>query len=209
MDQKTDLNNNRKTPAKSAPKQDVHFDWFELMKKAFLPICILMIAFGLFLAVWNVMQLINASADTAAATTGMEITSILLGLVLIVGGVLGVMKKSKKAEMTLGVLALVIAIVVLAGTASTGLAAILLGVSAIVLSCLFILAVDGVFGMGLARFFREMFGELKKLTWLSGKELFSHTLAVIVFVLAMALLIYLLDLGFSSGFGALAKIKIG
>ena len=55
----------------------------------------------------------------------------------------------------------------------------------------------------------EMIGEVKKLTWLSGKELFSHTLAVVVFVLAMALLIYILDLAFSSGFGALSNIKIG
>ena len=54
-----------------------------------------------------------------------------------------------------------------------------------------------------------MIGEVKKLTWLSGKELFSHTLAVVVFVLAMALLIGLLDLAFSSGFGALSSIKIG
>ena len=32
------------------------------------------------------------------------------------------------------------------------------------------------------RYFREMFGELKKLTWLTGKELVSHTIAVFVFV---------------------------
>ena len=31
------------------------------------------------------------------------------------------------------------------------------------------------------RYCREMIGELKKLTWLSGKELVSHTLAVFVF----------------------------
>ena len=47
------------------------------------------------------------------------------------------------------------------------------------------------------RYFREMYGEVKKLTWLTGKELVSHTIAVFVFVLAMALIIYLLDLGFS------------
>ena len=49
------------------------------------------------------------------------------------------------------------------------------------------------------RYFREMFGELKKLTWLTGKELVSHTIAVFAFVLAMALIIYVLDLGFSTG----------
>jgi preprotein translocase subunit SecE len=59
------------------------------------------------------------------------------------------------------------------------------------------------------RYFREMFGELKKLTWLTGKDLLSHTIAVFVFVIAMALVIYVLDLGFSSGMGALESIHLG
>lgn len=59
------------------------------------------------------------------------------------------------------------------------------------------------------RYFREMFGELKKLTWLTGKELLSHTVAVVVFVLAMAALIYVLDQAFYSGIGALTSLKIG
>ena len=59
------------------------------------------------------------------------------------------------------------------------------------------------------RYFREMFGELKKLTWLSGKELLSHTAAVLVFVLAMAALIYVLDLAFGGAFGAISRIKVG
>ena len=83
------------------------------------------------------------------------------------------------------------------------------GIVAVVVTLLYTLAVDGKHDVGLFRFLREMVGEVKKLTWLSGKELFSHTLAVIVFVLAMALLIGLLDLAFSSGFGALSRIKIG
>ena len=59
------------------------------------------------------------------------------------------------------------------------------------------------------RYFREMFGELKKLTWLSGKDLVSHTLAVIVFVLGMAALIWALDLAFSSALGAISQINLG
>ena len=59
------------------------------------------------------------------------------------------------------------------------------------------------------RYFREMFGELKKLTWLSGKDLVSHTLAVLVFVVGMAAIIWALDLAFSSGFGALSQINLG
>ena len=61
----------------------------------------------------------------------------------------------------------------------------------------------------LARYLREMLGELKKLTWMTGKDLVSHTVAVLVFVLIMAAMIWLLDLAFSTGFGELAKIKIG
>ena len=59
------------------------------------------------------------------------------------------------------------------------------------------------------RYFREMFGELKKLTWLSGKDLASHTLAVLVFVLGMAALIWVLDRAFSSAFGAISQINLG
>ena len=59
------------------------------------------------------------------------------------------------------------------------------------------------------RYFREMYGEVKKLTWLTGKELVSHTIAVFVFVLAMALIIYLLDLGFSGVMSTLESISVG
>ena len=56
------------------------------------------------------------------------------------------------------------------------------------------------------RYCKEMMGELKKLTWLSKKELASHTLAVFAFVLGMALLIYVLDLVFSTGFSLIERI---
>ncbi|MBR0507722.1 MAG: preprotein translocase subunit SecE [Clostridia bacterium] len=45
-------------------------------------------------------------------------------------------------------------------------------------------------------YIKEMTGEVKKLTWLSMKELVKATAVVLVFVLAFALLIYLLDLAF-------------
>jgi len=90
-----------------------------------------------------------------------------------------------------------------------GTIALIIGIVAAVISLLYILAVDGKHDVGLFRFLREMIGEVKKLTWLSGKELFSHTLAVVIFVLAMALIIGLLDLAFTSGFSAISSIKIG
>jgi preprotein translocase SecE subunit len=45
-------------------------------------------------------------------------------------------------------------------------------------------------------YIKEMTGEVKKLTWLSMKELVKATAVVLVFVLAFALIIYLLDLAF-------------
>lgn len=184
--------------------------WSRISKKLLLPASILFIAGGLFLAVYNVMLMRQVSAGTESAmSSGMMVSSAILGLLFVVAGVLGIMKKYKRALMTLGVLGMVYAIIILAATVGAGGVAIASGIVAIVLSAFFILAVDGMFDMGLIRFFREMNGEVKKLTWLTGKELFSHTLAVVVFVVAMAAIIYLLDLAFSSGFGAISNINIG
>ena len=49
----------------------------------------------------------------------------------------------------------------------------------------------------LNKYLGEMNGEVKKLTWLSKKDLVKNTAMVLVFVLAMSLVIWLLDLGFS------------
>lgn len=51
----------------------------------------------------------------------------------------------------------------------------------------------------LIRYFKETVGEVKKLTWLTKKELLSHTAAVIVFVIGMAIIIYALDAIFGAG----------
>ena len=184
--------------------------WSKISKKFLLPASILYLAAGLIMAVYNVMQITQASAGAETGlSTGMMVSSAILGLLLVVAGVLGVMKKSKRMLMTLGVLALVYAIIVLTAAAGTGSVALTFGIVVIVLSLIFIVAVDGMFDVGLIRFFREMNGEVKKLNWLTRKELASHTLAVLVFVLAMAAIIYVLDLAFSSGFGAISNISIG
>ncbi|HRX58993.1 MAG TPA: preprotein translocase subunit SecE [Eubacteriales bacterium] len=209
-------NNQLQKSGKSAPdkkgdsKAKRPLLWSKISKKFLLPASILYIAAGLLLAVYNVMSITKAAAGAeTATTTGMMVSSAILGLLLVVTGVLGMMKKSKKALMTLGVMALVYAIIILTATAETGGIAIASGVVVIVLSIIFVVAVDGMFDMGLIRFFREMNGEVKKLNWLTRKELASHTLAVLVFVLAMAAIIYVLDLAFSSGFGAISNISIG
>lgn len=58
----------------------------------------------------------------------------------------------------------------------------------------------------LKTYLKEMMGEVKKLTWLSGKDLVRNTAMVIVFVLVMSAVIYLLDMGFSAGVKGLAKL---
>lgn len=48
----------------------------------------------------------------------------------------------------------------------------------------------------LGTYLKEMWGEVKKLTWLSWKELAKNTGVVIVVVLAITLVIYVLDFAF-------------
>lgn len=45
-------------------------------------------------------------------------------------------------------------------------------------------------------YLKEMWGEVKKLTWLTPKELAKNTAVVIVVVLAFTLMIYILDFAF-------------
>ena len=51
-----------------------------------------------------------------------------------------------------------------------------------------------------ARFFKYIWNELKKVTWPTGKDLASSTLAVVVFIVLMGALIGLFDFGMHSLF---------
>lgn len=206
------LSKDAKPAEKKIAKIDTHSThkkplWSTVGKKLLLPASILFVLVGLALAAYSVLQIVTPDGSTMSL--GLKIASIVLGLLIAASGVLGLFKQKGKNLMTLGALSLVYAIIILTATARMGTIVLILGIVAVVASLFYVFAVDGKYETGLIRFFREMTGEVKKLTWLSGKELFSHTLAVIVFVLAMAALIYLLDLAFSSGFGALSSINIG
>ncbi len=207
-----------KKDAKSADKKIAKVDahgharrkplWSVIAPKLLLPASILLAAGGLFLAAYNTLQIVTPS-EGYTLSTGLKIASGLLGLLMAVAGVLGLFSKKGKNLMTLGALAVVYALVILTATAKMGAVALAIGIVASVITLFYCVAVDGKHDVGLFRFLREMIGEVKKLTWLSGKELFSYTLAVIIFVLGMALIIGLLDFAFSGGFGALSSIKIG
>ncbi len=207
------LSKDAKPAEKKIAKIDTHGThkkplWSTVGKKLLLPASILFALVGLALAAYSVLQIVSP-AEKSTMSIGLKIASIVLGLLIAASGILGLFKQKGKNLMTLGALSLVYAIIILTATAKMGTIVLILGIVAVVASLFYVFAVDGKYEVGLIRFFREMTGEVKKLTWLSGKELFSHTLAVIVFVLAMAALIYLLDLAFSSGFGALSSINIG
>lgn len=57
------------------------------------------------------------------------------------------------------------------------------------------------------KFCREFIGEVKKLSWLSPKELVATSMAVLAFVALCAVLIGVLDLAFGEGFRLLSSIN--
>ncbi len=56
-----------------------------------------------------------------------------------------------------------------------------------------------------ARFFKDVWGEVKKVTWPTRKDLFKTTFAVIVFIAIFAVIVGLMDWGLGSLFQAFLK----
>ena len=48
-------------------------------------------------------------------------------------------------------------------------------------------------GLGLVGWFKEAFGEVKKVRWPSKKEMIKYSIATIVFILFFALFFYLIE----------------
>ena len=59
----------------------------------------------------------------------------------------------------------------------------------------------------IGRYFKEVFGETKKLAWPTRKELVSYTLTVLAFVAVFAVIIGLLDFGFNVGMTQLSGLS--
>jgi preprotein translocase subunit SecE len=57
------------------------------------------------------------------------------------------------------------------------------------------------------QFFKEVFGEVKKLSWPSKKDVVSYTATVVAFILLMSAIIFVLDLAFGSGIDLLTAIR--
>ncbi|MEA4899716.1 preprotein translocase subunit SecE [Bacillota bacterium Meth-B3] len=61
-------------------------------------------------------------------------------------------------------------------------------------------------GLGIARSFKEMFSELKKVTWPTRKELVNYTLVVLAFMTMMGIIIGVLDAGAAWLVSALIRV---
>ena len=61
-------------------------------------------------------------------------------------------------------------------------------------------------GKRLAKWFREMKSELKKVVWPSGKQLVNNTVVVLVAVLIVGIIVCLFDLGAGELIGLLRKL---
>ena len=60
--------------------------------------------------------------------------------------------------------------------------------------------------VSMKQFFKEVSGEVKKLSWPTKKDLVSYTLTVLGFIILMAIIVYALDLVFGEGLGLLANL---
>ena len=132
-----------KKDAKSADKKIARIDahgharkkpfWSIIAPKLLLPASILLAAGGLFLAVYNTLQIVTPS-DAYTLSTGLKVASGLLGLLMAVAGVLGFFSKKGKSLMWLGALSVVYALVILTATAKMGTIALVCGIVAVVIS---------------------------------------------------------------------------
>ena len=57
------------------------------------------------------------------------------------------------------------------------------------------------------KFFKEFFGEVKKLNWLTFRDLVTTSLAVVAFVALCAVVIGVLDTAFGEGFRLLSSLN--
>ena len=64
----------------------------------------------------------------------------------------------------------------------------------------------GNFGKRIGKFFKNMWHELKKVTWPSGKSLVNYSLVVFVFMVIMGVIIGLIDLGSGALIDLLVKL---
>ena len=140
----------------------------------------------------------NKSTAVNTNFSGIAAAELLLamsGVLLVVGSIMYLVKKVYRSYLGTCVAAIIFALIpfiVFAVNIGSYLFALIFALLALAIIVLAIFAMKSRWQV----YIKEMTGEVKKLTWLTMKELVKATAVVLVFVLAFALLIYVLDLIF-------------
>ena len=155
----------------------------------------------------SLLTLFDAKAEateTAAAEAvdpnhgGQTVAYVLLitaALLLVIGSVMYLVKNSYRSFQGTCIAAIIFSLfplIFFAVSIGSHLFALIYALLALAIIVLSIFAMKSRWQV----YIKEMTGEVKKLTWLTLKELVKATAVVLVFVLAFALLIYVLDLIF-------------
>ena len=148
---------------------------------------------------------VETTEETAAATEavdpnhgGLTVAYVLLAaaaLLLVVGSIMYLVKNSYRSFQGTCIGAIIFSLfplIFFAVSIGSHLFALIYALLALAIIVLSIFAMKSRWQV----YIKEMTGEVKKLTWLTLKELVKATAVVLVFVLAFALLIYVLDLIF-------------
>ena len=61
-------------------------------------------------------------------------------------------------------------------------------------------------GKAIKRYFKDLKGEVKKITWPSAKEVLKGTVVTIVCIAIIGVVVFLVDLGLTKGIGALRDV---
>ena len=152
----------------------------------------------------SLLKLFDAKTEEAAEATvdpnhgGQTVAYVMLAvsaLLLVIGTVMHLWKGNYRAFQASCIAAIIFAmypLIFFAVNIGAHLFALIYALLALAIIVLAVIAMKSRWQV----YIKEMTGEVKKLTWLNMKELVKATAVVLVFVLAFALLIYVLDLIF-------------
>lgn len=147
------------------------------------------------------LKLFDAAAETETVDTnhgGQTVAAVLAavsGALLVVGAIMQIVKQNYRVFQGTCIAAIIFALfplIFFAVNIGTHLFALIDALLLLAIIVLSIIAMKSRWQV----YMKEMTGEVKKLTWLTLKELVKATAVVLVFVLAFAVLIYVLDLVF-------------
>ena len=153
------------------------------------------------LKLFDAKAVVETTEEAAAVDPnwgGQTVAYIMLAIasaLLVIGAIMYLVKKSYRSFQGTCVAAIIFSLyplIFFAVNIGTHLFALIYTVLVLAIIVLAIIAMKSRWQV----YIKEMTGEVKKLTWLNMKELIKATAVVLVFVLAFALLIYVLDLIF-------------